>query len=206
MLHRFPAGLLGMLALVATGALVHVPGALAHCDGLDGPVVTSARAALQEGDVGRVLVWVRERDEAEIRAAFRRALAVRKLGGEAREMADLYFFETLVRVHRAGEGEPYTGLEPAGRDLGPAIPAADQALATGDAGPLVRMMTEAIEGGLRQRFEKARASRDHPAGDVLAGRRYVSEYVPFIHYVERLYQAAIGPVEGHHEPRESEHP
>ena len=43
---------------------------------------------------------------------------------EARELADRYFFETLVRIHRAGEGAPYTGLKPAGRDLGPAVPAA----------------------------------------------------------------------------------
>ena len=29
----------------------------------------------------------------------------RKLGGEARALADHHFFETLVRLHRAGEGE-----------------------------------------------------------------------------------------------------
>jgi hypothetical protein len=75
-----------------------------------------------------VLIWVPEKDEAEITGAFHKTLVVRKLSLEAEELADMYFFETLVRLHRAGEGASYTGLQPAGRDLGPAIPAADKAL------------------------------------------------------------------------------
>ncbi len=88
-----------------------------HCDGMDGPVVQSAQRALAKGDVNLVLVWVQANDEAEIRKVFAKTMAVRKLNAEARELADLYFFETLVRIHRAGEGAPYTGLKPAGRDL-----------------------------------------------------------------------------------------
>ena len=85
----------------------------------------AARAALDRGDVSLALVWVQPKDEAEIRDVFARTLAVRKLSPEAKELADRHFFETLVRVHRAGEGASYTGLKPAGRDLGPAIPAAE---------------------------------------------------------------------------------
>ena len=92
----------------------------AHCDGMDGPVVKAAQAALAKGDVNLVLIWVRKNDETEIRQAFERTVNVRKLSPEAKELADTYFFETLVRIHRAGEGAPYTGLKPAGRDLGPA--------------------------------------------------------------------------------------
>src|ERR1051326_7561606 len=105
--------------------------AIAHCDGLDGPVVKAAQKALESGNVNPVLIWVLKKDEGEIKKAFQKTLAVRKLNPQAKELADMYFFETLVRIHRAGEGEPYTGLKPAGRDLEPAIPAADKAIESG---------------------------------------------------------------------------
>ena len=82
--------------------------------------------------------------------SFAKTLAVRKLNPEARELADLYFFETLVRIHRAGEGAPYTGLKPAGRDLGPAIPAADKAIETGALEPLLKLITSESTNGLRE--------------------------------------------------------
>jgi hypothetical protein len=191
-----------MQLLVAAGLLlglaVLTPNrALAHCDGLDGPVVTAARQALEKNDVNRVLIWVQKKDEVAIRKAFEQSLAVRKLSPQAREMADMYFFETLVRVHRAGEGAPYTGLKPAGRDLGPAIPGADRALETGDVEPLVRLLVGSAEKGLRERFAEARAARNYPAGNVEAGREYIEKYVPFIHYVERLYQSATTSAPGH---------
>jgi Family of unknown function (DUF6448) len=101
---------------------------LAHCDGLDGPVVKAAQRALETKNPALVLIWVQAEDEAEIRTAFDQTLAVRALSPAAKGLADRFFFETLVRVHRAGEGASYTGLKPAGRDLGPAIPAFDKAL------------------------------------------------------------------------------
>ncbi|HEX5032018.1 MAG TPA: DUF6448 family protein [Tepidiformaceae bacterium] len=185
-------------AALLLGAAEFAPSrALAHCDGLDGPVVTAARQALEKNDVKRVLIWVQKKDEAEIRKAFDQTLAVRKLSPRARELADTYFFETLVRVHRAGEGAPYTGLKPAGRDLGPAIPAADHALETGDVEPLVRLLVGEAEKGIRQHFAEARAARSYPAGNVEAGQEYIGKYVPFIHYVERLYLSATTAVVGH---------
>lgn len=129
------------LIAAASLALLASPRAGAHCDGLDGPVVKAAEAALEKGDVNFVLVWVQKDDEPEIRAAFDQTLKVRKLNSEARHLADRFFFETLVRVHRAGEGAPYTGLKPAGRDLGPAIPAADKALREDAVEPLVKLLT-----------------------------------------------------------------
>ena len=95
-----------MTALVTLGvtvALVTTDKAVfAHCDTLDGPVVKEAQLALEKGDVTGLLKWVRKEHEQEIRDAFARSLAVRVKGKEARELADRYFFETLVRVHRAG--------------------------------------------------------------------------------------------------------
>jgi len=111
--------------------------ALAHCDGLDGPVVKAAQRALETRNPALVLIWVQQKDEQEIRTAFEQTLAVRELSLQARELADRFFFETLVRVHRAGEGASFTGLKPAGRDLGPAIPAAERSRSRrlGGAGP-----------------------------------------------------------------------
>jgi hypothetical protein len=50
---------------------------------------------------------------------------------------------------------------------------------------------------VRQRFAEARAARNYPAGNVEAGREYIEKYVPFIHYVERLYQSATTSAAGH---------
>ena len=132
--------------LFAAASLISTP-AQAHCDGLDGPVVAAARTALGSGNPDPVLIWVQPTDEMQVRQAFAEAVTVRKLGAQARELADRYFFETLVRLHRAGEGAPYTGLKPAGRDLGPAIPLADKAIASGSDEDLAAFVAkEAGEG------------------------------------------------------------
>lgn len=173
---------------------------IGHCDTLDGPVVMLARKALETGNVNHVLPWVRAEDEPEIRHAFDHAASVRKLGPHARELADRHFFETLVRVHRASEGAPFTGLKPAGTDLGPAVPAADQALRDGSVEVVVKLLTGAVRAGVRRHFHDALSHSNFATNDVAAGRRYVAAYVPYIHYVERLWEAATGPVHGHHPP------
>lgn len=164
-----------------------------HCDGWDGPVVADARRALAKGDPAPVLIWVRPADEAAVREAFARVLAVRRGGGPAQDLADQFFFETVVRLHRAGEGAPYTGLKPAGRDLGPVIPAGDQALAGGDLKPVWKLLSDAAHQGLHARFDAARKARGFAEGDLAGGRRFVAAYVDFMHYLEGLHGAAAGP-------------
>ena len=175
------------------------PKLLAHCDGIDGPVVAAAQKALEAGNVNGVLIWVQKTDEAEIRKAFEKTLAVRKLSSGAKELADMYFFETLVRVHRIGEGAPYTGLKPAGRDLGPAIPAADRAVGAGSLDPLLVLLTDEVRGGAAARFKQLNAKKSFRPDDVDAGREYVNAYVEFIHYVEGIHQAGTNPADGHFE-------
>lgn len=189
--------LLTVLATLAVTVFFAPSRVQAHCDGLDGPVVKSAQTALAEGNVNLVLVWVQKADEAEIKRAFDQSLAVRKLSLAARELADMYFFETLVRSHRSGEGAPYTGLKPAGRDLGPAIPAGDKALETGNVDPVVKLLNEKIEHGLREHFAAALAKRKSALNDVEAGREAVEAYVIYIHYVEGVFQAATSAAHGH---------
>jgi len=171
---------------------------MAHCDGMDGPVVTAAQKALDTGDVNLVLIWVQKNDEDEIRKAFQKTLGIRKLSPEAKELADMYFFETLVRTHRAGEGAPYTGLKPAGRDLGPAIPAGDKAIIDGKVEPLVNLLTDQIQKGIHEQFKKVMARKKFNKDDVAAGREYIETYVTFIHYVEHLYEASKEPSHGHY--------
>ncbi len=172
------------LALAAVAAPSPVA---AHCDSMDGPVVKTARRALASGDVAPVLAWVRAQDEPEIRGAFARTLAVRKQGGEAAKLADLWFFETLVRVHRAGEGEPYTGLKPAGYKPPAGIAAADRALENGSIQALAKDVAGEVAGSLSARYQRVQALAHYAPGDVAAGRRYVHAYVEFIHYVEALH-------------------
>ena len=193
-----------VFSLLVLITLLLPSGALAHCDVWDGPVVQAAKQALETGNVNLVLIWVKEQDEAAIREVFQKTLAVRKLGSEARELADLHFFETLVRLHRAGEGAPYTGLKPAGRDLGPAIPAADEAIATGAADSLAKLLIDSVHDGVFKHFREVAERKNFDKNDVEKGREYVRAYVEFVHYVERLYEAAQKPAHGHTpEPGES---
>jgi hypothetical protein len=178
-------------ALSAVLMTVALP-ASAHCDGLDGPVVQAARQALETNDVKRVLIWVQPGNEAEVRDAFRKTQSVRKLGDEARELADRAFFETLVRVHRAGEGEPYTGLKPAGTDPGPAVVAGDKSLASGSVKPVVKLLTEGVHHGIEARYKEAMARRNFKPDDVAAGQKYVQAYVEYIHAVENVHKAVAG--------------
>ena len=194
----FLATLVGLLVMIGAAAVIPAT-ARAHCDTMDGPVVKAARQALEKGDVNRVLIWVKSADEPAIREAFQHTLVVRKLGPEAKDLADRWFFETLVRLHRAGEGASYTGLKPAGQDLGPAIPAADKALESGNLARLTGLLTEATRTRLNERFKQALAAKQYAPGDVAAGRRYVESYVAFIHQAEAIWQAATRSPEGHYE-------
>jgi hypothetical protein len=185
------AWLLAGLALLAPSRV------LAHCDTLDGPVVKDARAALEAADVTPVLKWVDAAQETEVREAFRHALAVRALGPDARALADRFFFETLVRVHREGEGAPYTGLKPAGTPVDPAVAGADRALDAGDVDSLVRAVSAAAERGLRTRFAQAVETRRHANESVEQGRAYVAAYVDLAHYAAGLLQSAATPAASH---------
>lgn len=168
--------------------------AFAHCDTLDGPVVVKAKEALERKDVKLVLPWVAEKDEGEIRHAFDLAVAVRGKGGKEKELADRFFFETLVRVHRAGEGAPFTGLKAAGLDMGPAIPAADKALESGDPHGMLDLINGKVHDGIHGYYMTAMEKKKHAGESVEAGRAYVEAYVKYMHFVERLYEAASTPI------------
>lgn len=157
----------------------------AHCDTLEGPVVTVARSALNAGDVTPVLMWVKPADEPAIKAAFTRALAVRKQSAESAVLADQWFFETLVRIHRAGEGAPFTGLK-AGEPVEPGIAAADRALESGDVDAVLDKSTKPLAAALEKKLERVRELKARAQHSTAAGREYVAAYVDYIHFAERL--------------------
>jgi hypothetical protein len=177
------SSLTGSFALLAIAFLTPTA-VLAHCDGMDGPVVKAAQRALAKGNVNLVLIWVQLDGETAIKTTFQKTLAVRKLGPEAKELADMNFFDTLVRIHRAGEGAPYTGLKPAGRNLGPVIPAADKAIVDGKLKPLLKLLPAAAHAHIRKLFEEVLARKSFKEDDVRAGRAYVAAYVAFLHTAE----------------------
>lgn len=201
MKHKRFIGALGVagLALLLFGAEY----AFAHCDGLDGPVVKAAQKALQTNNVNLVLIWVQKESEPELKAVFQQTVAVRKLSPESKALADRHLFETLVRLHRTGEGAPYTGLKPAGRELGPAIPAADRAIESGGTAALETLLVNELRARLREAFGRVQAKRKYDANDVAAGREYVKAYVEFIHFVERLHEASTNLAAGHYAETES---
>ena len=160
-----------------------------HCDSLDGPVVRAARAALDLEDVDLVLPYVHEPAEVEVRRAFELAVKARTQGPEAHEVADLYFFETVVRVHRAGEGAPFTGLKPAGLDVGPVIPLAERAIEMGDAAELAELLATATRDEVMDRFAELMAMKAHAGDDVASARRYVTAMLGLQVWAHKLHAA-----------------
>jgi hypothetical protein len=180
-----------LIATIGLGMVLSPDLLSAHCDSMNGPVINDARIALEKGDVTPVLKWVKIGDEPEIRTVFARTQKVRKQGADAKELADLYFFETLVRIHRAGEGESYTGLKPA-ETVDESFLAADRAIATGDHSSLAHDLSAAMGKGLRQRLQAVQEAKKHSSESVSAGRAFVRVYVEFIHYVEGLHAQVTG--------------
>ena len=163
--------------IISRLAALVVRDARAHCDTEDGPAVVDGRRALQSGNVNIALKWVMPEGEAEVREAFDKA---RESGGTA----DQEFLETLVRVHRAGEGAGFDGIKPAGADVPPQVAAADRALETGSIEPLRGLIAEDRWAELERRFDRAMALRDFDVDDLTAARDYMETYVAFFKYAE----------------------
>ena len=183
-------GTAAVSGILAAGISVILAGSvLAHCDTTGGPVIPEARAALEKGDVTPILKWIKKDNEAEIRAAFAKAVAVRSKGPEAKELADQYFLETLVRLHRAGEGAPYTGIKD--EPVEPIVAMADKALVDGSADEMIKKMSGHMAAAVKEKFNKALEARKNKDKSVEAGREFVEAYVTYMHYVEGIHTAIM---------------
>jgi len=178
--------------------------AFAHCDSLKGPVINDAKIAIEKNDITPLLKWVKNSHaEHEIRQAFNRTMKVRDSSADVQGIADQYFFETLVRVHRAGEGAPYTGLKPAD-SVAPAIAAADKALEAGSVDKLAKKIAHAVEAAIKKRFAEASEKRAHKEDTVKIGREYVEAYVQYVHFVEGIHNM-VASDGGHHQGSDNAH-
>lgn len=156
----------------------------AHCDTAEGPAVKDGRKALETGNLNYALKWIPADGEAEMRDVFEKALKVRTLGAEAAELADRLFLETMVRIHRMGEGVGFTGIQPVGTQIDPVVKAADEAIALDSDADLLPMVPEERRAELDKRFRAALAIKDFDVDDVAAARRYIAAYVSFFKYAE----------------------
>jgi hypothetical protein len=141
--------------------------------------------------------------EEEIRAAFEKSRKVRDVNADVRVLADQAFMETVIRLHRAGEGAAYTGLKPAGGDYGPVIPAAEHAVETGDLSKLRAALNEEIEHALLERLAHVRALQKAPlepktSAEVPHARERVSAELGFVTFAETIRQAVHGRGAEHH--------
>ena len=164
----------------------------AHCDTMDGPVIKDAKIAIEKNNINYVFKWIQPQDENELRNAFLLTMNVRILSPDAMILADKYFFETLVRLHRSGEGVPFTGVKPSGTPIDEKILAADKSIETGDLTPLIELVPEEAIPELKERFAKAMSLRNFDVNNVEAGRAYIESYVQFFKFAE-------GEEEGHNE-------
>lgn len=176
----------------------------AHCDGIKGPVVSSAKKALETGNVNYALIWVSADNEKTIKNLFSKALEVRRLNDNARELADMYFFETLVRLHRSGEGEPYTGVKFTDKDVPPVLHAADKAIETGDQAELLKYFkSDKDKKAVQNRLKEVLSKKQFSIDDLKAGRSYVRTYTDFIHYAAEL--SGEKEIEGQHKKEHKVH-
>jgi Family of unknown function (DUF6448) len=167
-----------------------------HCDSMDGPVVKAAIQALERQQVELILPYVHEDGEQEVRETFEKVLPLRHDGVATRELADRYFFETVVRVHRAGEGAPFTGLKPAGLDVGPVIPAAERAIVKESPDELLQLLTSIVRAETTKRFDRVMHLKPHANGRVDEAREYVEAMLGLQVWAHKLAQCAVAEPHG----------
>ena len=180
--------LLGSLMLIFSTPLA----AQAHCDSADGPVVTAAKQALEKNDVNLAFPYVGPQYEKEVAIAFDKAMAGGAAGGEARAVAEIYFAETTVRLHRATENAPYNGIQPAGQNYGPALPAAEKAIETGNTEELKRVLNEAVSKQVDEQYRNVTAKKVEPNASVNDKRESIEAQFGFEKYALGLYESAMG--------------
>ena len=158
----------------------------AHCDSYDGPVIQDALSALEDRDIAPVLKWVEPQYEAEISSLFQKTLKYKEEDKEVYELLEKHFLETLVRIHREGEGAPFTGLKPAGSTK-PIIEMTDAALKNEAIDPLLSALSGHISKVVKEKYEKVARLKKLKDDSVKAGRDYVAAYVDYTHTVEALH-------------------
>jgi hypothetical protein len=100
-----------------------------------------------------------------------------------------------VRIHRAGEGAPFTGIKPAG-GIAPVEAKSDEALEKGSIDDFAKKISAHAEKAIKERFAKALEAKKHKDESIKAGRKFVEAYVDYIHFVAGIHAAIMSG--GHH--------
>ena len=159
--------------------------ASAHCDSYDGPVIKDALKALEQQNVELVLKWVEPKYDKIITEKFNQTLKLQGSNEEVNEIIRTHFLETLVRLHREGEGASFTGLKPIG-SMTPMVEMADNSLDKNDIDYVVNKVNNHLGEVLRERFTKAMELSKSKDNSVEQGRAYVEAYVEYTHTLEAL--------------------
>lgn len=168
----------------------------AHCDRVNGPVAVAAKKALQTGDSAHALIWVTDQQADELKSIFEQSLEVYAKGGDSQELAERYFMESTVRLHRQAEGMPYTGLKPA-RPNPDDIQVAEEALASGDVAEVTDLLAQEIRHKISELHANVMAAKDNKDQSVETGREWADAYVQYVVYIHGLYQnIQAGPAHG----------
>ncbi|MGW8123602.1 DUF6448 family protein [Roseivirga echinicomitans] len=165
----------------------------AHCDSYDGPVIKDALRALNQNNVQLVLKWIDPQQEKEIISLFNKAYSLKDGDKEIYSIVEKHFLENLVRLHRETEGEPYTGLKPAG-SITPLVALADNSIAQNDVTEVISKVTNHLEQVLRERYAKVAELSKVKDNSVAQGRAYVEAYVQYTHTLEALEHLLHAPV------------
>jgi hypothetical protein len=160
-----------------------------HCDQMNGPLVMDAKKAIEQDNVNIVLKWVPAANETEIKDAFNQMMKVRDLSPEAKALSEKYFFETIVRIHRAGEGVAFRGVKPEGTLIDERVLAADKSIESGNLHPLERLVQKKDLPELTKRFNKVMSLKNFDVNNVEAGREYIEAYVLFFKFAEGEIEA-----------------
>lgn len=160
--------------------------ASAHCDSYDGPVITDAVKALETNNVDFVLKWITEEQEEEIIQLFNKTFELKKGDKEIYAIVEKHFFETLVRLHRETEGEPYTGLKPAGSTK-QIIQMTDEALKEGHVDDFLVKLNAHIDRVVREKYKKVITLNKVKDNSAQQGRAFVEAYVDYTHTVASMH-------------------
>ncbi len=159
--------------------------ASAHCDSYDGPVIKDALKALEQQNVELVLKWVEPKYDEIITDKFNQTLKLTGSNKEVNKILETHFLETLVRLHREGEGASFTGLKPV-NSMTPMVEMADNSLDKNDIDYVINKVNNHLGEVLRERFTKAMELSKSKDNSVKQGRAYVEAYVEYTHTLEAL--------------------
>ncbi len=192
-------GKIGIVFILLLAVFLLAPAGLrAHCDRVNGPVAKSARQALKTGQFKPVAIWIGEEQEAALQDRFESSLKAYRAGGPGKKVAKSYFMSEAIRLHRAAEGMPFTGLKPAS-ELPIDLKLAEKARETGDVQPVVDLLSSELEQKVKKWFKTSREARRQweQQQNVETGRKWADAYVKYIIYVHKLYQKIMaGPPHG----------